>query len=175
MELNFNIIIDFIGAQTPGILFTLSLFFLRNQIRFLYFFTSGFILNLIINILLKICIKEPRPNTDKKVLEIGIVNGARVGFDKYGMPSGHAQTAGFCLTFISLVLRSPFITGLYLILTTNTIFQRYLYNNHTAFQLIIGLLVGIIFGYLYFLIGDKYIVGNIKFKKDDDSSIFSQF
>ena len=65
---------DYIGLFAPIILFFLSLFLLRNNKKYLYFFFYGFILNNILNIILKVAIKEPRPSTKQKVIEIGITN-----------------------------------------------------------------------------------------------------
>ena len=162
-----HLLINYIGLYAPIILFILSIFFLRNMYKYLYFFVIGFIFNNILNIVLKLLIKEPRPSIDQKAIEIGIVNGARIGFDKFGMPSGHAQNCGYCLVFIIMTLNNPFITTLYLSISTISLFQRYLYNNHTILQLIIGLIIGTLFGYLTYNVGNKYIMGNIKMKKDD--------
>ena len=123
------------------------------------------------NIILKIIIKEPRPFKDKKAIEIGVTNGAHIGFDKFGMPSGHAQNCAYCLFFITMVLNNPFITGLYLLITGLTLFERFKYNHHSIFQLIIGLLIGIAFGYVSYIIANKYIIGNIKMKKDENGPI----
>ena len=105
---------DYTGLYAPIILFILTLFLLRNMTNYLHFFVTGFIINNILNIILKILIKEPRPTNEQRIIEIGIVNGARIGFDKFGMPSGHAQNCGFVLLFITLVLNNPFITTLYI-------------------------------------------------------------
>ncbi len=164
-------ILSYIGLYAPIILFILSIFFLRNMRTYLLLFVSGFILNNTMNILLKLAIKEPRPSKDQKSIEIGVVNGARIGFDKFGMPSGHAQHCGFCLAFITMALNDPFITALYLIISVISLFQRYLYNNHTILQLIIGFIIGISFGILNYQIGNKYITGNIKMKKDDNGPL----
>ena len=166
--MNIYLFIDYIGLYAPIILFFLSIFLLRNMYKYLSFFIVGFIFNNILNILLKLLIKEPRPTTDQKVIEIGIVNGARIGFDKFGMPSGHAQNCGYCLTFIIMTLNNPFITTLYLLISVISLFQRYLYNNHTILQLIIGLIIGTFFAYFTYIIANKYIMGNIKMKKDDN-------
>ena len=91
---------DYIGLYAPNILFVLSLFLLRNMKTYLQFFVFGTILNNILNIILKLAIKDARPSKDQKAIEIGIVNGARIGFDKFGMPSGHAQNCGYFLSFI---------------------------------------------------------------------------
>jgi hypothetical protein len=39
------------------------------------------------------------------------------------------------------------------------------------FQLLVGLFIGIGFGYLTYLLGNKYIMGNIKMKKDENAPV----
>ena len=162
---------DYVGLYAPIILFVLTLFLLRNMKSYLQFFVVGFILNNILNIILKLAIKESRPSKDQKAIEIGVVNGARIGFDKFGMPSGHAQNCGYCLIFITMVLNNTFISGVYIIISGISLFQRYLYNNHTFLQIIIGFTFGSLFGYLTYIIGNKYIMGNIKMKRDDNGPL----
>lgn len=162
---------EYIGIYAPILLFILSLVLLRNMKRYLRFFVGGFIINNIVNILLKLTIQEPRPSEDQKAIEIGVVNGARIGFDKFGMPSGHAQNCAYCLAFITLVLNNPMITCFYAVITLTSVFQRYLYNNHTVLQLLIGLLIGVLVGYLMYEVGNKHIMGNIKMKKDDNGPL----
>ena len=162
---------DYIGLYAPVILFFLTLLLLRNMRNYLQFFVIGFILNNILNIILKLAIKDARPNNEQKTIEIGVVNGARIGFDKFGMPSGHAQNCGYCSSFITLVLNDPFITTLYASISTLSLFQRYLYGNHSFLQLAVGLFIGIWFGYLTYLLGNKYIMGNIKMRKDDNAPL----
>ena len=164
-------LIDYVGVHAPIILFLITLLLLRNKRRYLHFFVYGFILNNILNVILKLAIKEPRPSKDQKAIEIGIVNGARVGFDNFGMPSGHAQNCGYNLIFITMVLNDPFITTIYLLISLISLFQRYLYNNHTILQLIVGLIVGGCFGFLTYIVSTRYIVGNVKMKKDDNAPL----
>jgi len=160
---------DYIGALI--ILFISSLFLLRNITTYLQFFILGFILNTILNIILKLAIKEPRPTKDQKAIEVGVVNGACIDFDKFGMPSGHAQNCGYCLLFITMTLNNPFITSLYSLISIISLFQRYLYNNHSILQLTIGFIVGGVFGYLTYIICNKYIMGNIKMKMDENGPL----
>lgn len=167
----FYYLINSIGFYSPFILFILSIFLLRHLTTYLSFFGVGFILNIILNFILKNIIKEPRPFKDNKIIEIGVTNGAHIGIDKFGMPSGHAQICGFCLSYITMVLNNPYITGLYLLITGLTLFERFKYNHHSIFQLIIGLLIGIAFGYVSYIIANKYITGNIKMKKDENGPI----
>jgi membrane-associated phospholipid phosphatase len=161
-------IIDYIGVYAPIVLFIITIFILRHMSNYLFYFVFGFILNNIINIVLKLAIKEPRPLDDNKAIEVGIHNGQRVAFDVFGMPSGHAQTCGFILMFITMVFNNPYITTLYLLITTNSLVQRYLYNNHTLLQLIIGFIIGCTFGYATFMVASNKITGFINMKKDDN-------
>jgi membrane-associated phospholipid phosphatase len=158
---------DYIGLNAPKILFLSSLFLLRNKINYLTIFTIGYIFNLILNILLKLAFKEPRPKKTKRVLEIAIANDYEYEYEKFGMPSGHAQTCAYSLAFIILVLNDPLVTSIYLIVTSLTFFQRYKYLDHSILQLFIGFCVGLSIGYMFYLIGNKYIKGNIKMRADD--------
>ena len=165
--MNLYLFRDYIGLYTPIILFILSIFLLRNMKRYLKYFIVGFFLNNILNIILKLLIKEPRPDKDQKAIEIGVTHGARISFDKFGMPSGHAQNCGYCLLFILMTLNDPNITILYTIFTIICVFQRYLYNNHSCLQLLIGFIIGSSVGFITYYFGRKNITGNITMKKDD--------
>ena len=101
-------------------------------------------------------------------MQLGITHAKRIGFDKYGMPSGHAQHCGYILAFVTLVLNNPLITGLYSILSLICLYQRYLYQNHTILQVAVGFIIGLGVGYLFYLIGFKKLIGNIKMRPDDN-------
>jgi len=171
MPLNLTNIVHLIGYLTPTIMLVTTGFLLRNKINYLSIFLYGYIFNIIVNSLLKWFIKEPRPTNDWKILQLGITHTKRVGFDKYGMPSGHAQHCGYILAFVTLVLDSPFLTGFFSILSTICLYQRYLYQNHTILQVIVGFFVGLSIGYLFYEIGFNKLVGNIKMKPDDDGPL----
>ena len=164
-------IIHLIGFSAPGIMLVVSVIILRNRINTLKFFVSGYILNGIFNALLKYVFKEPRPTDDWQVLQIGIAHNKRFGFDKYGMPSGHAQHCGYILAFMTLAINDPYITGAFSIISLICLYQRYLYQNHTILQIIIGFFTGIGSGYLLYGVSSKKLIGNIKMKADDDGPI----
>jgi membrane-associated phospholipid phosphatase len=165
---NINILfIDYIGLYAPLILIFVSIFILQNKTKYLQIYIIGLILNNMLNAILKYAIKEPRPSKDSRILEMAIANGQRFGYDMYGMPSGHAQNCAYNLAFVTLVLNNSFITGLYLVISAISMYQRYKYGNHTILQLIVGFSVGIIFGYLVFLAGNKWLKGNLMMKLDD--------
>lgn len=159
-------IINYIGVFAPIILFIISGCLLINKPTYLKFFIIGFVLNTILNILLKLCIKEPRPLNNKKNIETAIYNEVNVDFNVYGMPSGHAQHCGYCLLFITMVYNSPIITGVYIIISCLSIYQRYSFNEHTILQLLVGLFIGMLVGYLLYVITNKYIIGNNKERFD---------
>lgn len=163
--------IHLIGYSAPGIMLVTSAIILRNRMETLKFFTIGYILNGIFNSILKYALKEPRPSDDWQVLQLGITHNKRFGFDKYGMPSGHAQHCGYILSFMTLAVNDPYVTGIYSLLSLICLYQRYLYQNHTIKQVIVGFLTGIGFGYLMYQVVNKKLIGNIKLKMDDDAPI----
>ena len=160
-------IIDYIGLTGPVILFIYSIFLLINKPIFLYFYVGGTIINNIINIVLKFLFKEARPNENKELFALALKNGKDVDIHRYGMPSGHMQNIGFSCIFIYLVLDNIYILWFYLLVSILTMFQRYKYNMHTIFQTIIGFMVGLYIGYLFFIVAKKKTKGKICSKKDD--------
>ena len=169
--MEFPLFLNYIGLYAPIILFFLTLFFLRNMSNFLNIFLQGFILNNILNILLKLFFKDPRPSENKRLIQIGVENGNYFNFDNYGMPSGHAQNCGYFLTYCAFVLQNYYINLIYLIITIITLLQRYINKNHTILQLIVGLIIGLFVGYLTYIVGQKYIQGNLKMKPEEDAPI----
>jgi hypothetical protein len=168
-DLNISLILDYIGVLSPTILFIISLFLLQNRTNYLKFYILGLLSNTSINYILKNTIKEPRPSSSSRILEIAIANKKFIQHDTFGMPSFHAQGCGFELAFITMVFKNSFITGSYIVITILSLFQRYKYSNHTILQLVVGLFIGMGVGYLFYVMGKNYIKGNIKMKPDDDA------
>ncbi len=158
-------IFDVIGTTAPYTLFVISIFLLRNLKKYLIFYILGFALNNLLNVALKLLIREPRPSNDTKFLEF---IGNRMNHDKYGMPSGHAQNCFYSLVYVTLVLNQPMVTLFYICISFICLVQRYKYNNHTLIQLFAGSIVGILFAYLIYFFSGKYILGKVNYKKDDN-------
>ena len=167
VENNIILFFDYLGLMAPIFLFIVSMILLQNKMKYLLIYIFGTILNNVLNAILKYVIKEPRPTKESRILEIAIANHKRVSFDKYGMPSAHAQNCGFNLAFITLVLNNSFITGLYLVISFISMYQRFKYLNHTILQLIVGFITGLGFGYMVYNVGNKWIKGNLTMKFDD--------
>lgn len=130
-----------IGFYIPVVILTLAIWQLWLIRPEFYIFLIGYLASEIANELLKIWIKEPRP---KKSVDI-------TGPHLYGMPSGHAQSTTFIITFVYLLFRH--IEWLYMTipLWILTCFQRWMTQMHSPEQLVAGSAVGAILGYLTYM------------------------
>ena len=153
-------IIDYIGFFGPHILFITGLFVLWKQFiqyndTFLYGYIFFLFISKFINKLLKIIIKDPRPNGGKNIID----NEDRFykGIEQYGMPSGHVQSCFFSLTYLYLVKKSHLLLMIELFITSLTFYQRWKYKRHTLLQLSIGSIIGLILGYISFTIVKSYL------------------
>ena len=93
----------------------------------------------------KAFINDPRPANSTAFLD-------SEHFEKKanGMPSGHAQQTALSLTLAYLLTQK----GLYesVALFGLTVLQRYVYNNHTMLQLLVGSILGVCLGVLVFYV-----------------------
>ncbi len=169
--------IKFIGQHGPTILFFQSVYLLWKKSNLLIYYVYGFFLNLILNLILKGLIQQPRPSEDSRLFNIALKNGARfkfingIPYDIFGMPSGHSQTVFFSTFFIHLALKNPYITFSFLIISLLTMYQRVIYNFHTSFQVVVGAAVGCVFSYLIYYLARKNIIGKILNKPDDNAFV----
>lgn len=168
-----NKLFTYIGFFGPIVLVIFSIILLIKKTILLRIFFIGLGVNTLLNIILKILIKDPRPKDDIPLFEAELAHDKRrISFDRFGMPSGHAQTVGYTLGFILFSVKSYFITNTYLSLTLITMWQRYFYRNHSLAQLLVGLTIGFTVGYLFYWIATKKIMGPINAKHDDNAPFF---
>ena len=150
--------IDFlygIGFFSEFIMPLIVLYLLYGQWFSISIFLFGYLCNSLCNIVLKGFIHDRRPL--KPIAFLADETITKSGAKYYGMPSGHSQNVFYCIAYlysslpkqIDWVLLS-FIIGLL------TIWERYIFHNHTIRQLIIGAILGFLIGGLSFSIG-KYI------------------
>jgi len=162
---------DYIGYLGPFILLVTTSWLLKSKKTLLVYYAIGYILNVGLNIILKSLIQHPRPSEDLHVFNASIAQGKRMGFDVYGMPSGHAQGAFYSVGFIFFALGNPIITTIYLALALNATYQRVKYKNHTIMQVICGGIIGTIMGCIFYFFSSKKIIGLLKYKKDDNAPL----
>ena len=162
------ILLDYVAIFSPNILFILSIILLKSKSNLLFYYVSGSFINILMNALLKLLFKQPRPKEDIKLVNLIHSNGQRFGFDTYGMPSGHTQTTFFSLTYIYLSLKNFRIAVIYFALCMITMYQRLKYKNHTFWQVVVGALVGSAFAFFVFKMCQVNIIGRVESKKDDD-------
>jgi membrane-associated phospholipid phosphatase len=105
-------------------------------------YSSVFLLSGWLNhIILKHYINDPRPKDSAAFLA-----NEKIRFNDNGMPSGHSQMTAYSLTFAYLLSGKYFYESIALFFIT--IFQRYIYKNHTIPQLFVGGIIGLITAYL---------------------------
>ena len=146
--------LDHIGYFGPIILALMNVYYLFYRKAYLYAYIFFLFVNQYINKGLKLLIKEPRPQNQIPFL----TKIDTIGVEKYGMPSGHAQSIGYSIGFLCNMISKTnnyFILALFIGLITLN--QRYKYRRHSIPQLGIGLIIGLIFGNLVYYV-TKYIV-----------------
>lgn len=150
-----NFILNSLGANGPIILFFINILCLtqysHKYIVFYVFFTFA---DILLNETLKGIIKEPRPLGYKSNNEV-YHNLDYRGIHKYGMPSGHAQSTAFSITYIGLLTKSPLLILLELCIGCVVLYQRWATRKHSIIQLTIGTIVGCLFGIGCYIIADK--------------------
>ena len=177
MSNNLLKLISTIGQNGPIILFALSVFLLRNKCNLLFYYIIFYVIGLILNIILKGIIQQPRPSIDKKTFDLMIKNKERyiskygVPYDIYGMPSGHSQSVLFSTIFIYFAFHNIKLTIIYLLISIITVSQRVIENHHTVLQVIVGSMFGLIIGYVSYEMAKIKMAGKLTNKKDDYARI----
>ena len=136
--------VGYLGYFGPIILCIISiiyyLVFYKPSLKILEKFITLLIFSLLLNMLLKNIIKQPRPSG-----EIPLFNKKRTQ-NFYGMPSGHAQQSAFITAFLINHSNNTLMKIFFIGMTILTVIQRYVYRAHSALQLAAGLLIGTLIG-----------------------------
>jgi membrane-associated phospholipid phosphatase len=148
--------LDSIGFFGPVILLLLSFLKLVKQKPYLIGYLVCYFINDSINQIVKINIKQLRPQDGKT-----FIGEPYVGADKYGMPSRHAQSMLFSTTFLFMVTGDIKILLFEFCLCALTIYQRWKYKQHTVEQLAVGAFIGTITAYFSYFLTNKYIISNV--------------
>ena len=114
--------------------------------RYIYFFfyLITFVFNRFLNTFLKNTLKEETPNNPIKFLE-----SEQFTKTNYRNPSGHVQVSFFSFMYAYLVLgQMTKLIFLSFIVCIITIYQRYMFRNHTLKQLLFGAVLGLLTAYV---------------------------
>ncbi len=155
-----------LGRFGPFITFILTLFILNHKSVTIYIYLAGIIIDTFINPLIKLIIRQRRPDKTKSNSYISATLDTSknpnhtiypdsflektTDAHRYGMPSGHAQTSAFNTMFIWLTTKSMHVTLFYIVMTFITCAQRVIARRHYIDQVITGLVIGIIIAYFSF-------------------------
>lgn len=151
-----NWIINALGANGPIILLFLNVLVLSSSYthEYVVIYIFFILVDIFLNEILKGIIKQPRPLGYKNNNEV-YYNLDYKGVHKYGMPSGHAQSTAFSLTYIGLVTKSPLIIITQLCIGIIVLYQRWATQKHSVLQLVAGTFVGSLMGILGYYIVDR--------------------
>lgn len=172
-----NIGFNNIGFNGPFILIIFTIYLLWNKENLLFYYIVGIFTNMILNVVLKGIIQEPRPIFEDKKVSLATSHAKRffyqngIPFELFGMPSGHTQSTFFSTIFIYLSLKKMNITYIYLLITLITSIQRISSNYHTISQVLVGTLVGSFFALFVYNFAQQNIKGRIREKPDDNGPV----
>lgn len=111
-------------------------------------FVVGVMLNNVLQVMLKRCLRQPRPLPpfERRSVHIALTHGRHVGWDKFGMPSGHAQNAAFVSAFATLDNNGAglgwWLVGLLWVASAWVCVERWVDGHHTWLQIVVGVVVG---------------------------------
>jgi membrane-associated phospholipid phosphatase len=127
-------IFEYIGINSPIILYIFSNYILYKEICVLILFNIGFIINYVLNSWLKYTLKHERPLP--LILD-------KTNPNYYGMPSGHAQMLSYMTLFIYLAFCNTNYYLLAFLLFLWGCIERYIHKKHTGGQLLVGTIIGV--------------------------------
>ena len=134
---------DLVGFYGPLIIGLINAFALWCRKMYLIAYVLFFALNSFLNGILKNLIQQSRPSGQIYLNDHDVVPDSAPS--KYGMPSGHAQSVGYSITYLYLVVNKPIVLCVSLFIGALTVYQRFKYRRHTLTQLFAGLVIGSLF------------------------------
>jgi membrane-associated phospholipid phosphatase len=131
---------DYVGYYGPIILLIATIMLMIARTKILILYIIFFIINVFLNGVLKLLIREPRPAGNILFNDSENTKAS----EQYGMPSGHAQSVAYTAMFLYLFTKP---SNQYLVMGACfigaiTIYQRYKYKRHSISQLLVGTTVG---------------------------------
>jgi len=146
-------VFDFIGVSGQILTAIITVISLLERPPYLFAFILGTFFNTIVNSILKMIIKQDRPRNPVHYIDDAGITGPHI----YGMPSGHAQSTFFAITYLYLVKGPPTFIFISLFIGILTLYQRWSFRRHTIEQLIAGLIIGVIVANIVYQLIVEYL------------------
>lgn len=148
-----NIFLYF-GTYGPILLVLIGMYILKYNILLEGIFVIGFVINLVINSCLKMMFKEARPkgNPDSIKGHKDVWNT----INQYGFPSGHNQSAGYCIVIIISYTMNMWLLLFSWLNVFMIAYERYIMKHHSIRQELYGLFIGGFVGYITTLVMKYY-------------------
>ena len=162
-----------IGSLGPAILGITSMYLLWDKQTLFLYYLFGIFFDNILNLVLKGLFQMPRPSENIQLFNLALTRGRRFIFkdgmphDRFGMPSGHAESVLFSTIFVYCALRKTKILYGYLFMSLIVLSQRIFFNHHTFLQVLVGAMVGAGLGLGVYYIAGVNMKGRITAKPDD--------
>lgn len=116
-------------------------YLLFNMKKYMYGYIAFLFLNEIFIWILKKIFKEKRPQA---------LHDNTESYDYYGMPSGHSQHVIYSFVFLALCIKDMIALIVVLFLSLIVMYERYKNNRHYISQIMVGGLIGAIYGYVVY-------------------------
>lgn len=154
-----TLFMDTIGFYGPLVIAGCVVIILTKRPTYIALYILFLWLNSELNKLLKLWFREERPSNPIHFSSVEKYSGVQF----YGMPSGHAQSVGFSVVFLS-VLEGYYSWWLYIIAAIMglTCIQRWKYRRHTVEQIIVGLFFGGTFARIVLYVFDDCSISHMR-------------
>ena len=162
-----------IGTIGPAVLTITSIYLLWDKQTLFLYYLFGIFFDIILNLVLKGVFQMPRPSENIQLFNLALTRGRRFIFkngmphDRFGMPSGHAESVLFSTVFIYCALKNNKILYGYLFMSFIVLSHRIFFNHHTFLQVLAGAMVGTGLGLGVYHLAGVNIKGRITEKSDD--------
>jgi membrane-associated phospholipid phosphatase len=143
-----------IGVYGPFVLFVMAISQLYSRPKYLFWFCVLISLNEMINRVLKLTLREPRP---KRITDHDWQVGQQGSPSSYGMPSWHIQHAMFITIYMLFVQPSWVSFCISMVIVVIVFYERYADKYHTIRQLLVGAVIGSAIAYIGAIGVSKYM------------------
>jgi hypothetical protein len=149
-------------------LFFISLFilFLEEKYIFLYSYILFFLFNLLINYILKIILKHPKPNEN---IDLFHFIQEKIEYERFGTPSANCQSSLFSSFFILFSTKNLFYFFIYLFLSFYVIYQEIQNNISYYYQIFIAAIIGIIISIIAYQLSLLFLKGKVELKEEENA------